>query len=442
MSNRVDYCKLKALGQLKLFDKSTGKELAKSNLVVKDSSHIAILGLGGDIYNTEIKVASWGDNFSETPSKTGYNWTQLEALSGSHQIDDNHTIKVISTGGHSYPSHKAIRFSFEFNKSSAPELIGKNLMEWGLFFNGILFSRVSLETDYVFEDWMNTVGYWTIIFTTCSGGYSNFILNQYELNSLWGFNYIEDNKIIDYVGTNDLTCDLSIPVLTSSLIGFDSVTDEDIKNNNSLPTYYQSGSDYNVAYITSNNQQRVLLSEGKFTIWQWFKVKDISTMSSGDEWVMLSKWMSVPSNTDDQSFRIYLSYDGSDYKINFDINDGGLINTISSYSLNFDSSDTLSYALDWNLVVITFNYGTSELIMYLNDDEMSSETLSNFGINPSNNTALYIGSQQYDIADETVYDNTKIFEGFIDETVISYDIFSRSAISLLWNNGIGDFYTP
>ena len=104
MSNNLDYCKLRALGQLKLFDKTTGEELAKSNLVVKDSSHIAVLALGGDLYDTEIKVASWNDNFEETPSQTGYNWSQLEALSGTHQIDDNHTTKVISTGGHSYPS--------------------------------------------------------------------------------------------------------------------------------------------------------------------------------------------------------------------------------------------------------------------------------------------------------------------------------------------------
>ena len=453
MSGNIEQCGIIAKGQLKIFEKTTGMELVKSNLVVKESSHLIALGLGGDLYSTNVKVASWGDDFVETPSQTGYNWVQLESDFSEHLTDKNHTKKSLFTSGHSYPAHKSIRFSFEFNKNTASELVGKNLLEWGLYFNDILFSRVALETNFIFEDWMNIVGYWTLIFTTCSGGYSNFILNQYELNSLWGFDYFESgDTVIDYTGTNDLTTKLSTPKLVTDLIGVGGITDDDRKHIDSIPPYYTDGGVHNVTYIAGSDQNsKLLLNTGKFTIWQWFKINDVSTITTDEEWVMLSKWMTSKSVASDNSYRLYFTYSddgstisGTDYRLAFDINDDGTERTLYSDGLNFNDGDTISNLGNWNLVVVTFDYSliTENLIMYLNDEEVGSITLSNRGITPTNSTSLFIGAQQTNNLDETVYDSDKVFNGFIDETAISGDKLSRDAISLLYDFGEGDFYNP
>lgn len=465
MAMGIDQVKTICVGHLELFEKTTGDSVSSSNLVVRDAPHIFAVAMGDDIIRKTIKIASWGDSFVEVPSKTGIKQTQLEALSGVHIDDNNHTVSEIRISGHSYPAYKSIRFSFEFDPSSAPDLVGKNLREWGLCFNDVLFSRVALDYNYIFENWMTISGYWTIIFTTCSGGFSNTLLNQYEISSLWGFDHILDNKVEDYVGTNNLTSILSTPRLAKNMVGgAEGVTEDDIININSLPVYRDGledistipDDDYddNVFYITHPNQNdRLHLNSGKFTIWQWFRVSDFSIQQwvdlgqppfqVGSEFVLLSKWMtSVDGEESRKGFRLFLTPTSIDScRIIFDINDGGNIVSLSSYDLPFGLESPTHFNI-WNLCVITFDNKTNELKMFLNDEEISNTTLLNNGVVPLNQTTFFIGSQQLEHSDPIGYDKSRSFRGIIGEVGVSNDVLSRGAISLLYNNGIGDFYTP
>lgn len=450
MSNLTEQSNFFSKGYLRLFEKNTGQELAKKNLVVKDSAHISVLGLGGDITETSIKVASWGDLYPETPSQTGYNWTKFESLEGYHAISGNHTHKTFNVSGHSYPAHKSIKFSFEFDRNTASEFFGKNLLEWGLYFNDVMFSRVALETDFYFQSWMTIVGEWTIIFSTCAGGYSNYLINQYSFDALWGFDVVEDDTelIEDYGGTNHLTGVLSPPILTSNILGDAGVDTSDIQHINSIPVYYSVGGDYNVAYVKDDDQDGALnLRDGKFTIWQWFKIIDGSYLNPGDRWVLFSKW-AEDGNVGDQSYRLYLRREDESSTISdlfylvFEINDGGTIRTIMSDPLEFDYGSSISLAELWCLVVLQLDPSTQTLYMYLNDVLLNSIVLTNQGQTPINDTTFFIGTQQKLKADTDSYNEDMIPWGFVDETAISKDTLSRPAISLLWSDGIGDFYTP
>ena len=57
-----------------------------------------------------------------------------------------------------------------------------------------------------------------------------------------------------------------------------------------------------------------------------------------------------------------------------------------------------------------------------------------------NDSTFFIATEQKLKADTASYDEDKIPVGFIDETGFSHDNFSRSAVSALYNNGVGDFY--
>jgi len=450
MSNLTEQARFFAKGQLRLFEKTTGQELAKKNLVVKDSAHIAVLGLGGDITESSIKIASWGDLYPERPSQTGYNWTKFESLEGYHAISGNHTHKTINVSGHSYPAHKSVKFTFEFDRNTAPEFFGLNLLEWGLFFNDVMFSRVALDIDFYFQSWMTIVGEWTIIFSTCSGGYSNFLLNQYGIDALWGFNNVDaDTYLIeDYVGQNHLSGILQPPLLVTNLLGIQGIDTQDFKNQDALPVFYGSEGENNVTYILEDDQDGALdLRDGKFTIWQWFKIIDGSYLTNDEEWVLLSKW--AEDGTDnDKSYRLYIQREEpystiSDlFALKFDINDAGVIKTLSSDLFEFDLGPTISLAELWCLVVLTLDLSTQELTMYLNDVEVGSLTLVGHGVTPINDSTFFIGTQQKYKADANSYNHKVVPWGFIDETGISHDTFSRAAISLLWFDGVGDFYVP
>jgi hypothetical protein len=451
MSKFHEPCQCFAKGQLRFFDKETGQEITKKNLVVKNSAHISVLGLGGDILNTTVRVASWGDLYPEEPSQTGYNWTKFESLEGYHVISGNHTHKEFNVTGHSYPAHKSIKFTFEFDRNNASDFIGKNLLEWGLFFNDVMFSRVALEDDFVFQSYMTIVGEWTIVFSTCSGGYSNFILNQYELGALWGMDYVDvDTDLVeDYVGENEAIGIMDPPLLVSNLLGVQGIDSTDFKHQNAIPTFYGTDGKHNILYVEEDDQDGALdLQDGKFTIWQWFKIIDGNYLDNNDnQWVLLSKW-AEDGLTSDKSYKLYIQREDPNstlsdlFTLNFEINDNGTIKKLESDLLEFDINSTLSLAETWCLVVVVLDLSTQELIMYLNDVEIGSLTLTGRGITPSNDSTLFIGSSQKNKADTTSYMEDYVPYGFIDETAISHDTLSRSAISLLWANGTGDFYVP
>jgi len=449
-NNLTEQCRFFAKGQLRLYEKTTGQELAKKNLVVKDSAHVAVVGLGQDITERTVKVASWGDLYPETPSQTGYNWTKFESLEGYHAISGNHTHKTFNVSGHSYPAHKAIKFTFEFDRNTAPEFYGKNLLEWGLFFNDIMFSRVALDDDFYFQSWMTVVGEWTIIFSTCAGGYSNFLLNQYGIDALWGFNNVEEDTYLleDYVGKNHLSGVLQPPLLVTNLLGVQDIDTEDFKNQDAIPIFYGTAGEPDIAYIKEDDQDGALdLRDGKFTIWQWFKIIDGAYLDNDDIWVLFSKW-AQDGNVTDQSYRLYIQREDptstlSDlFTIKFEINDAGTIKTMPSDLLEFDYGPTISLAEVWCLIVLTLDLSTQELTMYLNDVEIGNITLTNHGITPLNDSTFFIGSQQEFKADQDSYNRNMVPYGFVDETGISHDLFSRTAISLLWFDGVGDFYVP
>lgn len=438
-----------ARGQLKLTVQETGKTLLVKNLVIKNSPHITALSLGGDIITTSVKIASWGDNFLETPMGSYYNMTTLESLENLHAIDGNHTIKTLAVSGHSYPASKSVRFSFQYDRNSHPDFIGKNLLEFGLYFNDILYSRVALQEDNYFESWMTVVAEWTIIFSTCSGGYSNYLLNQYEISSLWTMDEVDLNfEVQDYAGRNNLLSNLPPARLISNLVGINPlVTNNDYIHKDALCTFFKEFGQENILSITKDKIYNDTLDlKNKFTLWQWFKFKDINIdpfiLTVGGKWILFSRW--VADSTESQcSYRLYLNRPSSSVvTLNFDINDGYNITTLTSTPLDVDILVTINIFNLWCLAAVVLNQDTKKLTLYLNDVEVASTVLSGFTATPNNNTSFLIGGQQELANVANSIDTTSIFRGFTDETGISPDVFSRSSLSLLWNNGFGNFYNP
>jgi hypothetical protein len=443
MSNIVEKCQVFAKGRLRLYEKNTGVDIYNKNLVVKNSAHVAVLGLGQDITQREVRMASWGDNFVETPSQTGYNWTKFESLESDHAIDGNHTQASINVTGHSYPASRAIKFTFEFDRNNLESMLGKNILEWGLFFNGVMFSRVALETDFVFQRWMTIVGEWTIIFSNCAGGYENFYLNQYELSSVWGMNTLQnDGTVEDYAGKNDLTGKASGGVvLARDVLGEPKVDRSTLWPDNSLATLYTQ----NALFIKEAQQDGGLdLRSGQFTIWQWFRIIDTDAMNpSLNYFTLLSKWASVGS-AGDRSYRLRLVKTGGQTYLRFEINDGGTIKTLDSTNpLDFDADTTIGAEDTWCLAVLRLDYASKTLKMFFNNEEAGSMQLPNRGVTPLNDTTFYIGNEHWKIASGSgSYRDGPRPYGFIAETGISKDVFSDTALNMLWSNGAGQFYTP
>lgn len=443
MVKLVEGSQIFARGRLRLYEKTTGQEICNKNLVVKNATHIQCLGLGQDITQREVRMASWGDNFAETPSATGYNWTRFESLEPEHAVDGNHTQASINVTGHSYPASRAIKFSFEFDRNSLSSMLGKNIMEWGLFFNSVMFSRVALETDFVFQGWMTIVGEWTIILSNCAGGYENFYLNQYELTSLWGMDTTQsDGTIEDYGGTNDLTGVYSGGAfLSRDVLGDPGVDRSALHPDNSLPAIYTN----NTLYITEADQDGGLdLRSGQFTIWQWFKLTDSDLIDPTLNYAtLLSKWASV-GNIGDRSYRLSVIKSGGNTYLQFEINDAGTIKTLTSTNpIDFDPATTIGYEDVWSFVVVRLNYQTQKLEMFFNNEVVGEMTLTGRGITPYNDTTFYIGNEHWKIASGALsYRDNPRPHAFIAETGISKDVLSNDAISLLWNNGIGSFYIP
>jgi len=445
MSKIVENCQVFAKGRLRLYEKNTGMEIGHKNLVVKNSSHIAVLGLGGDINKTEVRMSSWGDLFVETPAQTGYNWTKFEAQESDHALDGNHTQAAINVTGHSYPASRSIKFTFEFDRNNLSTMLGKNILEWGLYFNDVMFSRVALETDFVFQSWMTIVGEWTIVFSNCAGGYNNFYLNQYEISSLWSMSEVDSNgKMEDLAGKNDLSPKTNFStgiVLARELLGEPNVDRNALWPENSLATLYEK----NMLYIFESDQDGGLdLRSEQFTIWQWFRIIDSDAMDPGyNYFTLLSKW--VASGTDAaRSYRLRINRSGGlDYLV-FDINDGGTIQTLTSTNpIDWDADSTVGLENTWYLAVLRLDYATKKLEMLLNNEVIAEMTLPNRGVTPLNDTTFYIGNQQYKESGgpSSIQDGPRPY-GFIAETGISKDILSDSALSLLWNSGQGSFYIP
>jgi hypothetical protein len=333
-----------AKGFLRLYNKKTGKEIVKNNLVVKNSMHIALLGLNMSIDKRTLKLASWGDIFEETPSPSYYNMTELEASESNKESKQNNTISTLEISNVSHPASKSIKFSFNLNSSTIPDLIDKDIREFGLFFNDIMFSRLILEEEFIFEDWMDIVGEWTIIFIDYYGEFSNLLLNQYTLGSLWNFDEKEDITpddstesfiVKDLINNNNLSSSLSQPIMTSEIIGTDYIDSSDIKGSDSILINHEVDSTKNLLKIHDEDQIGLDL-DNQFTIWQWFKPKnsklsdsyiDLSNSMPLDKWVLLSKW--VKDRVDGEcSYRIYIEREDD--------------NSVKIYDTNSSSSSSSS----------------------------------------------------------------------------------------------------
>jgi hypothetical protein len=443
----IDKTNIFAKGELRLFVKETGQEILKKNLVIKNSSHITALMFGGDVLSTTVKVSSWGDNFFEEPSSSYFNMTTLESEENIHAIDGNHTTKTFSVTGHSYPASRSVKFSFQFDRNSADSFIGKNLLEWGLHFNDILFSRVALKEDFFFSSWMTIAGEWTLIFANCAGGYSNYILNQYEISSLWTMDDLTvDQNMPDVVGRNNLQGLITPPKLISNLITIDpNVTSSDYVHKDSLCSFYEDGSVPNALKILDTDiYQNTLDLSTQFTLWQWFKFKDIDQdpfiLAPGEKWVLLSKW--ADDSAGDQAYRLYLERGlvGQDVRLKFDIDNEGTITTISSDALDVSNLNTVNLLNKWCLAAVTLDPEDKKLTLYLNDIEVASTNLFGFTGVQQTNSNFMIGAEQEFIGDTNSYKSS--FRGFIDETGISPDLFNKMSLTLLWNQGYGDFFNP
>ena len=320
-----------ARGFLKLYDKNSGRELSKCNLVVKNAMHVVILGLKGIIDSKTIKVASWGDIYEEYPSDSNYTMNNIDALDADDKTKQNNTVSTLNVTNYCHPATKSIRFTFEMNSTTIPDLIDKNVQEFGLYFNNILFSRVILDTDFIFDTNMNIMGDWTIILTDYYGEFSNLLLNQYTLESVWNVNEVEEDLIKDKKSINNLSSTLDSPVLTSDIIeyvedntndlGLSSIDSSDLINGDSIYIPYVEESTKNLLKIHDGDQMGLEL-KNQFTIWQWFKIKDMNNIDSyvdsyeslpiDNEWVMCSKWIK-DLNNENCSYRIYLEREGSEY---------------------------------------------------------------------------------------------------------------------------------
>jgi len=155
--------KLNSIGTLKLTEKSTNTVILKKNLILKYSPHILALGLSGNIISSNIKLASWGDNYEESPSGSYYSMTEMECLDKDHKDTGNSSIVTLNVDTKNLTSLTSISFDFNVNKDNTYDLIGKNIQEFGLYFNDKLFSRIALDSDFIFEDWMEIDGEWEII---------------------------------------------------------------------------------------------------------------------------------------------------------------------------------------------------------------------------------------------------------------------------------------
>jgi len=154
---------LDAIGTLKLTERVSNQVLLRKNLILKFSPHILALGLSGNIIKTNIKVASWGDNYPESPSGSYYGMLDMECLDKNHIDTGNNSVLELDVTQKDLTSLTSISFDFNINNSNSSDLIGKNLQEFGLYFNDKIFSRIGLDTDFILEDWMEIDGEWEII---------------------------------------------------------------------------------------------------------------------------------------------------------------------------------------------------------------------------------------------------------------------------------------
>jgi len=408
----------KPKGILHIYEEKTGEVLVHKNMVVENASHIACLALGGDLTSTKVKIASW----DSTPIQSYYNMTDMQAI--LTDTPNKHIVKTYSVNSHSYPAHRSIKFTFRVDAVNSPEFVGKDLREFGLYFNEIMFSRIALEENFIFEDWMTIVGEWTMVFESNNAGYQDFLLNQYKINALWTMNDIDFSElgtpyVTDMIKANDLLTPLNKPMFVSDLwaeSGYDLTTDDRIHNDCLVP-YYYDGTDYNILYIESGNLEglnvkntwsndltTLHLGPG-FTMWSWFKFKDLFDYTStnpsdviietGEEWIIFSKW----KDNDDLNNCAYKMYiEGIDESLgtvalSFKINDNGTIIKLSS---NLDITGITDITDVWSLATVVFNTADKKL-------------------------------------------NT-IFYGLIDEVGISPEVFTPNAVKLLWNEGYGNFF--
>jgi hypothetical protein len=128
--------------------------------------------------------------------------------------------------------------------------------------------------------------------------------------------------------------------------------------------------------------------------------------------------------------------------LKFDINDGGTLVTLTSAAISVDPLSTINLFNVWCLAVVTLNLDDQKLTLYLNDQEVASATLTNNGETPMNDTSFGIAVQQNISGQPLSIDDTTVFKGFVDETAISPETFNRICVTLLWNQGYGDFYNP
>jgi hypothetical protein len=460
---------LVAKGILTLWDENTGKELLiHKNMVVKNAAHISCIALGGDIISRKIKVATWDTD----PKPSYYVMNEMEAVTDN--LQETHIIKNFNSLSHTYPATRSIKFTFRIDRENSADLIGENLREWGLYFNDIMFSRIALNQDFIFEEWMNIVGEWTIVIEPHAAGYTDFILNQYRMISLWSMNDAEISSggvhyMPDMVGNNDLISVLEPPLLTRDVFGEFGIVPEDRIHNDALVTAAHIGDQDNILYIDGQYQNGLdIMNVGNpdpnadhlgpgFTMWCWFKFKEIFDTASTDpyellipdngQWVIFSKWLST-DEVDKCSYKLFMdksfgvsTSNAIDDRVSlkFKINDSGVNRTLSA---PIEIHDTINLINQWNLVLIRFDSFEKKLQMYLNGELVDELDLSANIKTPEtdgivNKTKFVIGSQDHNV---DTYDKDTVFQGLIDEVAIVPEVLNIYSIELLWNNGYGNFY--
>ena len=154
---------ISGVGILKLTERVTNTVIVKKNLVLKYAPHILSLGLSNSVISTNIKLASWGDILPESPRGSYYGMSEMTCFSKPVVESGNCTVVDLPVSVKNITSLTSISFDFTVNKNNAPDLLSKNVQEFGLYMNDKLFSRIALDTDFIFEDWMEIDGEWEVI---------------------------------------------------------------------------------------------------------------------------------------------------------------------------------------------------------------------------------------------------------------------------------------
>ena len=438
-------------GHLTIRVKNTDRLIDIDNLVVKNSSHICALALSQKITSNYIKMCSW-DHPEELVPPSNLDMTDLAALLAPHSEHIHHKTLITHIENYSFKTLRLISFKFSVDMRrravQRTGIIGKNVREFGLYFNDILFARVALDQDFIIEDWMEIEGEWSIIITGCYGGFSSYILNQYDMISVWGFNRLisslstNEKLLEDYIGNNHLNSLINPPMLLNKLkdyiINCDTRVDlpYDLTrvcaiDRDAIPIMYQENEIYNLPFLRNNEQKDLELSPD-FTLYTWFYFSDFEDLN--EQSILLSKW-----NEQDiikRSWRLYIEKEEDTgpelFSVNFEI-------VVDNSLLELKIPMKQITQESWHLINVKSYKQNDENIfaIFLDGVRLGEVKTTSDNFNTSD-SSFFIGAQQLGASNSP--DTDTVFRGLIDEAGYSKYAFSDTAIIAQWSNGEGDFY--